>query len=88
MEQFWEAGDGMYEMCIESPIPKDTRAVSVTPEWEKYRIVEKYGIPTNIWRDVTSQEEIESQIMARNKRHCQQTAREEGVTIGPLMNGI
>jgi len=37
---------------------------------------------------VTSQEEIESQIMARNKRHLQQTAREGGVTTGPLMNEI
>ena len=40
------------------------------------------------WTDVTSREEIESQIMARNKRHLQQTAREGGVTTGPLMNEI
>ena len=38
--------------------------------------------------DVTSQDEIESQIKARNKRHLEQIAREEWVTTGPLMSEI
>ena len=42
----------------------------------------------DIWSDVTSQEEIENQVMARNKRHPQETVREWGVTIWPLMNEI
>ena len=75
-------------MCMESPIPKDARAVSVTPEGERYKIVEKYDIPADIWRYVTSQEEINSQIMARNKKHPPRTAREEGVTTGPLIDKI
>ena len=86
MEQFREAGDGTYETCMESPIPNNARVVSVAPKGERYEIVEKYDIPTDIWGGVTSQEEIESQIMAKNRRHLQQTARKEEVITGPLVN--
>ena len=60
----------------------------VTPDGERYKIGKTYDISADIWSNVTSQEEIESQIMARNKRHLQQTAREGGVTTGPLMHEI
>ena len=42
----------------------------------------------DIWMDVTSQEDIKSQVKVRNKRHLQQTVREEGVTTTPLMSEI
>ena len=69
-------------------MPMDAMGVSVTAEGVGYKIVQKHELPVAFWMDVTSQEEIESQIMARNKRHLQQTAREGGVTTGPLMNEI
>ena len=53
-----------------------------------YKIDETLTISANIWRDVTSQEEIKKQTMARNKRHLQHTKRKEGVTTCPLMNDI
>ena len=69
-------------------MPMDVMGVSVTTEGVGYKIVQKHELPVAFWTDVTSREEIESQIMARNKRHLQQTAREGGVTTGPLMNEI
>ena len=78
----------MYEEYMESQIPKDAEAVLLTSERERYKIGKTYDISADIWSDVISQEEIESQIMERNKRHMQQTARGGGITTGPLMNEI
>ena len=89
MVQYLVEGDGTYkEEYMESPIPKNTIAVSVMLDGERYKIVKTYDILAEIWSDVTSQEEMESQTIARNKRHPQQTTREEGVATGPLMNEI
>ena len=88
MVQYQRSTDGTYEEYMESPTPKDARAVSVTPDGVGYKVVQKYDFSADIWSDVTSQEEIESQIMERNKRHMQQTARGGGITTGPLMNEI
>ena len=79
-----------YNLSRESPIPGNARAVLIFPNGDSYgyKIDETLDILTNIWRDVTSEEEIKKQTMARNKRHLQQTAREQGVTTGPLMNNI
>jgi len=60
----------------------------VIAEGGGYKIAQKHELPAAFWTDVTSQEEIESQIMARNKRHLQQTAREGGFTTRPLMGEI
>ena len=88
MVQYQRSTDGTYEEYMESPTPKDARAVSVTPDGVGYKVVQKYDFSADIWSDVTSQEEIESQIMARNKRHLQHTAREGGITTGKLMHEI
>ena len=53
-----------------------------------YKTDETMDIPANILRDVTSEEEIERQIMTRSMRYFQQTAMKEVVTIGPSMTGI
>ena len=50
--------------------------------------MQNHDLPAAFWTDVTPQEEVESQIMAINKRHLKQTVREGGVTTGPLMNEI
>jgi hypothetical protein len=34
---------------------------------------------TNVWTDVTSQEQIEEHLLERNRRHLEQTAREQGI---------
>ena len=41
-----------------------------------------------LWNDVTSQDEIETLLLERNKRHLQQTAREEGISTQPLLTFI
>ena len=45
-----------------------------------YQVTTEFHVPYEIWREVTSQEEIEKQLIARDKRHLQQTARNEGIT--------
>ena len=55
---------------MESLTPKDARAATMTPTGDGYRMTQVYNTTVEIWMDVTSQEEIESQIKARNKRTC------------------
>ena len=86
--QYQVRSDGTYGEYMEYPTPKDARAATVTTEGEGYRIIQTYNITVDIWMDGTSQEDTESQIKARNKRHLQQMAREEGITTGPLMSEI
>ena len=56
----------------------DEMGVSVIPDEVGYKMTQKHDLLAALWTDLTSQEEIESQIMARNKRHLQQTMREGG----------
>ena len=49
-----------------------------------YFIADHLPIAPLMWNDVTSQEEIETLLLERNKRHLQQTAREEGVRQSPF----
>ena len=77
-------------MSIVASIHGDTRAVLVSPNGDSgsCKIDETLDTPAIIWRDLTSWEDIEMQIIVRNKSHPQQTTREKGVTTGPLMNDI
>ena len=38
------------------------------------------GAPYDIWQEVTAQGAIEAEVICRNMRHLEQTAREGGVT--------
>ena len=44
--------------------------------------------PASIWEDVTSQELIEEHLLRRNKRHLEQTSREQGISTTPLFQDI
>lgn len=51
------------------------------------RLLSTSPLPADLWRDVTSQQEIESLLLARNQRHLEQAQREGGrSTLTPILN--
>lgn len=44
--------------------------------------------PQSIWEDVTSQDLIEQHLIRRNKRHLEQTDREQGICTQPLLQDL
>jgi hypothetical protein len=60
--------------------------VDVDTETSRWRILESLPTPRSMWIDVTSQAEIEDALLRRNKRHLQQTAREEGISTQAPMS--
>ena len=57
--------------------------VDIDQDTNRWTITETLPTPPTMWVDVTSQTEIERALLARNKRHLQQTAREEGISTRP-----
>ena len=45
-------------------------------------------LPDPLWQDVTSGEEIEEELMRRNRMHLEQVAREEGISTQPLLTEL
>ena len=45
-------------------------------------------MPTPLWRDVTAAEEIEMELLQRNKMHLKQSDREGGISTGPVMTAV
>ena len=41
-----------------------------------------------LWQDVTSREEIEQELINRNRMHLEQVAREDGISTQPLMTEL
>ena len=71
-------------------IAPDAELVTVTqtddpPRWH---ITATLPTPTTLWTDITSQEEIEAHLLRRNKRHLEQTSREQGISTAPLLSDI
>jgi hypothetical protein len=62
--------------------------VSRTEDQSRWTITAVLPQPASYWTDVTSQEEIESHLLRRNKRHLEQTSREQGISTGPLLTDI
>ena len=71
-------------------LPSNVTAVEVEKYVETggYWVTREFIVLYKIWREVTSQEEIEKQLIAQNKRHLQQTAREEGITTNKVFEKI
>ena len=69
------------------PLPDDAQLITVelaSPQ-NLWRIREKLTQPTSFWQDLETQEDIESNLIERNRRHLEQTAREHGIsTKAPL----
>ena len=59
--------------------------VEVDNTTHRWIITATLPTPRTFWMDITSQTEIETALLNRNKRHLQQTAREEGISTTPPM---
>ncbi|KAL7552654.1 hypothetical protein ACHAWF_015884 [Thalassiosira exigua] len=82
-EAYPAAGDGtFFRHHTLKVIPKDAECIEVAIEeiTNRWKISKRVLPPTILWRDVTSQSEMETLILERNKRHLQQMAIEEGPT--------
>ncbi|KAL7551610.1 hypothetical protein ACHAWF_018082 [Thalassiosira exigua] len=80
-EAYPSAGDGtFFRHHTLKVIPKDAECIEVTIDGatDRWKITRRVPPPNVLWRDVTSQAEMENLILERNKRHLQQMAIEDG----------
>ena len=71
-------------------LPPDVELVKVElhatpPRWH---IIEYLPRPPTFWEDVTSQQDIEQHLLRRNRRHLEQTDREQGPSTHALLTDI
>lgn len=71
-------------------LPTDAQLVVVEKDehTQRWIITDTLPPPESFWIDITSQEEIESHLLERNKRHLEQTSREEGTSTAPIMEDL
>ena len=71
-------------------LPNGVHAVLVERDWSGnyWMISTILPMPTPLWRDVTAAEEIERELLQRNKMHLEQTDREGGISTGRTMKAI
>ena len=71
-------------------LPSGVQAVIVERDWSgKYWMISTIlPMPTPLWRDVTAAEEIEMELLQRNKMHLEQTDREDGISTGRTMTAV
>ncbi len=62
--------------------------VRLTDNPPRWHITDTLPTPVTLWIDVTSQEDIEAHLLRRNKRHLEQTSREQGISTGPLLSDL
>ena len=62
--------------------------VEIDPATQRWTITATLPTPKTMWTDITSQTEIEKALLQRNKRHLQQTAREEGISTKPPLTTL
>ncbi len=63
-------------------------AIVETHDIGNKELVDVLGMPEAMRDDITSQVHIEESILARNKRHLQQRAREGGQANGPIIQEL
>ena len=89
VDTFGGLEDGTFRLKRPSQVPRDaTAAIVERTDMGTYKLLDTLPIPARMWCDVTSQEKIETMLMARNKRHLQQTAIEGGESNGPVMTEL
>ena len=71
-------------------LPDDVELVEVEQddETDSIYVTQFLPGPDTIWEDVTSQDLIEQHLLRRNKRHLEQTFREQGISTHPLFQDI
>ncbi|EED89738.1 predicted protein [Thalassiosira pseudonana CCMP1335] len=71
-------------------LPDDASPVEVTKmdHNDRYCITRRIPKPPNGWRDITAPVEVEQQLLWRNKRHLQQTTKEQGISTTEPMQSL
>jgi len=78
VESYHRRQGGVFTVHKQASMPADAYgAVIEEVDMGRYRIVEVRQVPAQLWRDVTSPEEMEEHLRARNKRHLQQVEKED-----------
>ena len=81
----WQHENIFYAHHTLKVLPPDVTLAEVVPTDTGWALLGTSATPTSLWRDVTSQPEIESILLARNQRHLEQTHREGGQsTVDPI----
>ena len=62
--------------------------IATVPPHNRLTITSRIHRDEPIWSDVGSQENIEICLLARNRRHLEQTAREQGISTGPPLTTL
>lgn len=71
-------------------LPSGIQAVEVEKDHTgKYWIIATViPMPKPLWRDITSTDSIEAELLQRNQMHLEQTAREHGISTEPTMTAV
>ena len=71
-------------------LPNDAELVTVdqSPPHNRWTITGRLTHPPQLWRDLDTQEEIEQHLIEHNRRHLEQTAREQGPSTHPPLTTI
>lgn len=89
IEAYPSADDGtFYPHHTLKKLPSDLSAVQILQDLatQHHSILTQLPITPVLWRDTTSQEEMETLLLERSKCHLEQTAWEEGLsTVPPLL---
>ena len=66
-------------------LPPDAILANVSLTTSGWRLTSTSPIPVGLWKDITSQSDIESILLARNQRHLEQVQRQGGQsTLAPI----
>jgi hypothetical protein len=71
-------------------LPREIQAVEVMRDSSDkfWKISTFLPLPDPLWQDVTSGEEIEKELIRRNRMHLEQVDREEGISTQPLLTEL
>ena len=71
-------------------LPDDVELVDVEYDdtTDSLQVTRTHPRPQSLWEDITSQDLIEQYLLRRNKRHLEQTDREQGTSTLPLFQDI
>lgn len=85
-----KSGDEFFNHHTLKVLPQDSEPVRVTYDSMSngWCIVETLPLNEALWEDITAQEEIEAHLLRRNKRHLEQTDREQGISTQQLFRDI
>jgi hypothetical protein len=81
---------GFYSHHTRKVLPSEVHAVEVFRDdsMERWKIATFLPLPDPLWKDVTSGEDIEQELLQRNHMHLEQVSREGSVSTDPLLTEL